>query len=93
MTKIILVTGSSDGIGKHLATILASEGHEVILHGRNPKKLQATLQEIKEKTENARLHAYLADLRKLSDTLDMMKAITKKENWVSQKGHSVVMTA
>ncbi|WP_165211139.1 SDR family NAD(P)-dependent oxidoreductase [Streptococcus tangpeifui] len=93
MTKTILITGSTDGIGKHLAAKLASEGHEVILHGRNPNKLQATLQEIKENTENARLHTYLADLCKLSDTLDMMKAITKKENWVSQKGHSVVMTA
>lgn len=39
MVKTILITGSTDGIGKHLAKKLASEGHHVILHGRNPQKL------------------------------------------------------
>lgn len=38
MPKTILITGSTDGIGKHLATKLASEGREVILHGRNSEK-------------------------------------------------------
>jgi len=35
---LILVTGSTDGIGKATATALADEGAEVILHGRNEKK-------------------------------------------------------
>ena len=32
MKKTILITGSTDGIGKHLAKKLAEEGHEVIIH-------------------------------------------------------------
>jgi len=35
---LILITGSTDGIGKAAATALAGEGAEVILHGRNEKK-------------------------------------------------------
>lgn len=38
MPKTILITGSTDRIGKHLAMKLASEGHEVILHGRKSEK-------------------------------------------------------
>lgn len=43
MPKTILITGSTDGIGKHLALKYASEGHEVILHGRNSERLRVGL--------------------------------------------------
>lgn len=73
----ILITGSTDGIGKHLATKLASEGDEVILHGRNPQKLQASLKEIQEKTGSTKLHAYLADLSKLSEVYRLTDELTR----------------
>ena len=40
MGKTILITGSTDGIGRHTAEILVRQGHHVILHGRNPAKLE-----------------------------------------------------
>ena len=46
MTKTILITGSTDGIGNTLLKKLASEGHEVIIHGRNPKKLEKAYEEV-----------------------------------------------
>lgn len=52
MPKTILITGSTDGIGKNLAMKLASEGHEVILHGRNSEKLRVALSDIQLKTGN-----------------------------------------
>jgi len=38
--RIILITGSSDGIGKELALRAASLGAQVILHGRSVQKLE-----------------------------------------------------
>ena len=35
----ILITGSTDGIGKVAATILAKQQARVLIHGRNPQKL------------------------------------------------------
>ncbi|KAK1752799.1 putative short chain dehydrogenase protein [Echria macrotheca] len=41
-----LVTGASDGIGKAFSHELASKGFNVVLHGRNPAKLQKVKQEL-----------------------------------------------
>lgn len=40
MTKTILITGSTDGIGLLTAQRLAEQGHKVLLHGRSAAKLQ-----------------------------------------------------
>ncbi|KAK7306203.1 hypothetical protein VNO77_44129 [Canavalia gladiata] len=43
-----IITGSTDGIGKAMAFELASKGLNLLLVGRNPLKLEATLKEIRE---------------------------------------------
>ena len=77
MPKTILITGSTDGIGKHLAMKLASEGHEVILHGRNSEKLRVTLSDIHLKTGNKKVHGYLADFSKLADVYRFSQEIKR----------------
>ncbi|HSD69833.1 MAG TPA: YciK family oxidoreductase [Woeseiaceae bacterium] len=44
--RAILITGASDGIGKALAVQCARLGAQVVLHGRNVKKLEATYDQI-----------------------------------------------
>jgi NAD(P)-dependent dehydrogenase (short-subunit alcohol dehydrogenase family) len=39
--RVILITGASDGIGKALALAAAAHGAQVVLHGRNVKRLEA----------------------------------------------------
>lgn len=43
-----LVTGSSDGLGKSFAEELCHRGFNVVIHGRNPKKLEAVKSELLE---------------------------------------------
>ncbi|WP_409456446.1 SDR family NAD(P)-dependent oxidoreductase, partial [Sphingobacterium sp.] len=50
--KIILVTGSTDGIGRITAKTLAKMGHTVIVHGRNRNKAEKVCGEIKTETGN-----------------------------------------
>ena len=44
--RVVLVTGASDGIGRAVALALARAGAQVILHGRNVRKLEAVHAEI-----------------------------------------------
>lgn len=46
MSKTILITGSTDGIGKLAALQLAQAGHTVHVHGRNPAKVSALVDEL-----------------------------------------------
>ena len=37
----ILVTGSTDGLGREVAAALAQRGASVLIHGRDPAKVEA----------------------------------------------------
>lgn len=44
--KTVLVTGSTDGLGRALALALAADGAHVIVHGRNAERGQQVVEEI-----------------------------------------------
>ena len=46
VAKTILITGSTDGIGRLAAKKLVDMGHTVIVHGRSPERIQATKAEL-----------------------------------------------
>ncbi|MEM1384464.1 MAG: SDR family NAD(P)-dependent oxidoreductase [Pseudomonadota bacterium] len=62
MTKTILITGSTDGIGLLTASMLAQKGHKVLLHGRGAAKLEAAAAKIGGTTES-----YVADLSRMAE--------------------------
>ena len=65
--QVVLVTGSTDGIGKQTACDLAGMGATVLLHGRGRERGEATLQEIRNATGNDKLEYYLADFSSLAE--------------------------
>ncbi|MGA2935334.1 MAG: SDR family oxidoreductase [Methanomicrobiales archaeon] len=65
VTRTILVTGSTDGIGKATAKALARQGHRVLIHGRDREKGRAVLREIGKEIDGATLDLFTADLSSL----------------------------
>ena len=66
MSKTILITGSTDGIGKLAAIKLAKEGHHIYLHGRNPDKLESVVSEITAVSQNENVDGFVADFSDLN---------------------------
>lgn len=60
--RIVLITGSTDGIGKETARQLAALGATVLVHGRNAARCQTTVDEIRQATGNPQVDYLVADL-------------------------------
>jgi NAD(P)-dependent dehydrogenase (short-subunit alcohol dehydrogenase family) len=74
----ILVTGSTDGIGKLTATILAEQGAHVLIHGRNMDKLSRTVNEIKTYSKNPKVEGLKADFNSLSNVRKLAAELLNK---------------
>ncbi|MEO1200163.1 MAG: SDR family NAD(P)-dependent oxidoreductase [Pseudomonadota bacterium] len=75
MPKTILITGATDGIGLETAKLLSEEGHNVLLHGRNPAKLEAATAALP-----AKAGIYIADFSNLSDVIALSKSVTAQHD-------------
>ena len=60
--RTVLVTGSTDGIGRATALGLARMGAKVFLHGRDPEKGRRVREEIARTTGSDQLDLFIADL-------------------------------
>ena len=73
---VVLITGATDGLGRALAHDLVGRGDEVLVHGRDPERLAATVDEIRAATgvEVASYRADLAELAQVRELADRVAA-------------------
>ncbi|MBV7296376.1 SDR family NAD(P)-dependent oxidoreductase [Enterovibrio paralichthyis] len=78
MTKNILITGSTDGIGLATAKQLAAQGHSILLHGRTADKLERAKSDVQDVKGSAIVETYLADLSNLKEVEQLADAVKAK---------------
>jgi NAD(P)-dependent dehydrogenase (short-subunit alcohol dehydrogenase family) len=65
--KTVLITGSTDGVGRYVASKLAAAGARVLIHGRDRDRAKTLSDEIK-RAGHAEPTFYQADLSSLAET-------------------------
>ncbi|MDA8351604.1 MAG: SDR family NAD(P)-dependent oxidoreductase [Firmicutes bacterium] len=74
--KVVVVTGSSQGIGKGLAIGLAKEGAKVVVNSRKKEKLEPVVKEIEQ--TRGEVFPVQADMRRYEDVEDMMQRAAER---------------
>lgn len=80
--KIILITGSTDGLGKLVARDLVDEGAVVLLHGRNEQKGLSVLDELSGLSGNGKLRYYNGDYSSLEEVNRLGNIILESQEYI-----------
>ncbi len=75
MSKILLITGATDGIGLRTTSKLLQLGHRVLLHGRNKKKVVNLVEKL---AKFGVLEGYTADLSNMDAVRNLSVQISKR---------------
>jgi len=87
--KTVLVTGSTDGVGRYVAAKLASAGAKVLIHGRDKARAKTLADEIR-RLGHAEPIFYQADLSSLAGSRQLAEAVlaehTRLDLFISNAG-------
>ena len=78
--KTILITGSTDGIGRETAKELAEKGQRIIIHGRSQSKAQKVKEELNSINPEVDHKIAVADLESQQQVLDLSNLLREEEN-------------
>ncbi len=71
--KVVLITGSTSGIGYYTALELARMGAQVVVHGRDEARCIASVRAIQDETHNASITYLLADFSSQTQVRNMAR--------------------
>src|ERR1700722_14636255 len=74
--RTVLITGSTDGVGRYVAEGLAAQGWRVIVHGRDRTRGEALVEQITQKGGEARF--LVADLSSLAEVRSLADAVRRE---------------
>lgn len=74
--KTVLITGSTDGVGRYVASRLAAEGARLLIHGRDAARAKTLIDEIV-KAGHAAPAFYQADLSSMAGTRQLAEAVRR----------------
>ena len=80
MKKTILITGATDGIGLATAKMLLEQGHHLLLHGRNPQKLEDVAKTLSSESAGDEIETYVADLSNISNVKKLADEVAEKHD-------------
>lgn len=72
----VLITGSTDGVGRMVAKRFAAAGARVLLHGRSERKGRETLDEIRRDAPRSQAEFYRADFSSLQEVRRLAHDVT-----------------
>jgi retinol dehydrogenase-14 len=76
--KVVLITGSTDGIGRQAAVELAAAGSTLFVHGRNPARGNTVVEEIRSSTGNHNVELLNADLYSLRQVRELAAEVHRR---------------
>lgn len=76
--KTVLITGSTDGIGKQTAVELAKRRATVLIHGRDAERCYQAVDEIAAKSGNKKLKPFIADFSSLNQVRTLAQQINQQ---------------
>src|SRR5258708_19001718 len=72
--KTVLITGSTDGVGRYVAAKLAAAGAKVLIHGRDKERAKTLADQIRGRGHTEPIF-YQADLSSLAQTRQLAEAV------------------
>ncbi len=76
--KTILISGSTDGIGKETAKQAVKQGADIIVHGRIQERVNETVKELSELNGGVQIFGIKADFTKLEEVYQAANVIVEK---------------